>query len=182
MSEWDDYAADNPEKPAAMGENAKSVFKSLLADRDEAIKAVEDAEEALDEAKKRLKSIEEHTIPNTFTDMGLDDSTVLSIDGMTLTIGQETYASIKAENRPKAHQFIRDFGDGRLIKHEVKIKADSEEEADKLVKENPNATSSTSVHASTLKSWVTKRIKAGDEIPLDLFGAFQKRVAKVKVG
>ncbi len=182
MSEWDDYAEANLTKAAAVGDNAKAVFKSMLADRDEAILAVEEAEEALEAAKARVKSIEEHLIPNAFADMGLDDSTKLVIDGMVLTIGNEVFASIKSADRPKAHQFIRDFGDARLLKHEVTIKADSEEQADAIVAqhEDKTVTSKTSVHPSTLKSWVGKRIAEGDEIPLELFGVFQKRVAKVK--
>jgi len=38
------------------------------------------------------------------------------------------------------------------------------------------------VHASTLKAWVRERIEAGDEFPMDLFGAFIGQRAIIKKG
>jgi len=72
------------------------------------------------------------------------------------------------------------------VKNEVifDMGTNADDAAKKLVDENPDLTSTVkkAVHPSTLKSWVKGRIAEGDEIPLELFGAHIKRVAKVKAG
>jgi len=71
QSEWAAYAEEHGDGGALIGANAKAVLESLISDRNEAELAVEEANEALDSAKSRLKSINETLIPEAFSDMGL---------------------------------------------------------------------------------------------------------------
>jgi hypothetical protein len=38
----------------------------------------------------------------------------------------------------------------------------------------------TGVHSSTLKAWIKERMEAGDEFPMDLFGAYIGQRAIIK--
>ena len=40
----------------------------------------------------------------------------------------------------------------------------------------------TGVHPSTLKAWIKERMEAGDEFPMDLFGAYIGQRAIIKRG
>ena len=92
------------------------------------------------------------------------------------------------DNRPKAYEWLRDNGYDDIIKNNVSVSFGRGEDdlanAFKAVaeKEGYVPQQDTSIHAGTLKAFVRERIEAGDEFPMELFGAYVGQRAFIKKG
>lgn len=96
--------------------------------------------DGLDRAKKEMQGIYDVCTTMLATKMLEDGITNITVDGVgRVTVTSDVYASIKVENRQAAYQFLRDTGNGDLIKD--------------------------TVNASSLKSLVKSMLKDGVEIP-----------------
>lgn len=89
---------------------------------------------------KVLEKMRQETIPNSFKESGV---TTLTVDGYRYTISQTLRASIKAEKRPQAYEWLRENDLGELIIE--------------------------TVNASTLAAQARKMAEDGMELDPDLF-------------
>ncbi len=152
-------------------EQLGSVARALL----DALESVERAEAALKLAKEHAERLGGETLPWLMAEAGLES--VKLAGGETIKVRDEVYASIPVKNRPTAYAWLEEHGFGGLIKCEVTI-GFAREELDRakgleaeLAAQGYEVSTKVDVNAQTLRAFLRERIAAGDEIPLDLFGA-----------
>lgn len=150
-----------------------------------AILAVEKAEDALKEAKKLQRALEEEDLPEMLAEIGLSEVTLTS--GEKITVKPDVYCSIPDARKEEAFTWLTDNGFGGMIKTEISIQFDKEREAEarkffkELISKGREPSMTQGVHAGTLKAWLNEQIEKAATVPLDLFGARRVKKAKVKV-
>lgn len=147
---------------------------------------VADLDRQLKDAKKELLKLTDEDLPASMAEMGLASFTL--DDGSQIDVKPTYGASILVDNRPKAYEWLRDNGYDDIIKNNVSVSFGRGEDdlanAFKAVaeKEGYVPQQETSIHAGTLKAFVRERIEAGDEFPMELFGAYVGQRAFIKKG
>ena len=154
-------------------EKLKSVGAQVLA-----------AESKLKELKEQEKYINNFTIPEIMNKMNL--STVKLKDGSELSVKKVYSATMKADKKPQAIQWLRDNGLGDIIKNNISVTFGQGEENKamayaNLAKEHGYEPSQKedAHHASVsavMKEWKEK----GNEIPSDLFSVLDVDQVKIK--
>jgi hypothetical protein len=180
----DEYAAYRDEP----GDNFKAVLRSLADEYLEADALVAQKEQELEVAKAARKDIAEVRIPQATE--GMDGKFDLG-DGRELQLKEEIRASIAGEKRGPAIKWLDEHDYGHIVKRQVIIefgKGEQErtEQFLKAVKalEDQLGTlvvkTNFSVHNATLVSWVKEQLSEGVDLPVDVFGIYRQRTAKVK--
>lgn len=179
---------DFEENFASNLEKADGGVLRTVAELARAIKAqeqlVNDLETQLKQAKKDLLRLTDEELPATMAEMGLSSFTL--DDGSTIKVTPTYGASILVANREKAYEWLRENGYDDIIKNTVSCSFGRGEDeiagAFKALaeKEGYIAQQDTSIHSSTLRAFVRERVEAGDEFPMDLFGAYVGQRAVIK--
>ena len=137
--------------------------------------------------KEKLRQLTEDTLPGLMDAAGQKE--VTTSDGLVVTLDENIYANISEERKNAAFAWLIANGHEALIKNEftVAFPKDSleaveafEDYLNKNLRRKANLKHKTSVHPSTLSSWVREELDAGSEIPLDLLGVTRRKVCKVK--
>lgn len=148
---------------------------------------VKNIEELLKEKKKELQRIEEQDLPEAMDRIGMAEFKLT--DGTKISVGTFYNASIPAERKDEAFNWLDEHGHGSIIKTSVKTEfGRGELEIAKAffeyVRGFNQLTSDPSfdqaVHWQTLRAFVKEQVEDGAGLPLDLFGVFIGRKAKVK--
>ena len=153
----------------------------------ERIKAVQDKIETAETMVKKLKE-EEQLLADSVTDL-LQSKGVSELkltDGSKVTTKEQLYCSIKEENKEGAFNWVRSQGDGDIIKNIVSV--DFKKGEDKVAQEFkqlaedsglvPNENSS--IHPSTLRSYLNAKSRDGVDFDEKLFGAFRLNKVSIK--
>lgn len=146
---------------------------------------------ALAEKQGRLDKLERVRIPEIMETLGMAEFKLT--DGSTVSVKNDIKASITIANQPAAFKWLEDHHFDGIIKTNVGLAfgKGEMERAKKAVEELSKAgfdgaSIDRSVHFSTLKSFVKERledatVKAEDALPMDIFGVFEFKVAKIKL-
>lgn len=170
---------------AGIGHNRISALREL-ADRQQASEQrVAELEAALDEEKRKLRQISEVEIPN-FMD-GMNGSTDLP-DGRKVVISESVRASLPKDRADEGAKWLAEHNSGSIVKKKfvIEFNKNQEEKAaefEEFLRSHPKCpvyTREQSVHHSTLTSWARKKLEAGEEIPMDLFGVHVTKRTKIK--
>lgn len=171
----DRVEATNPAMAKLQGLVERAEF---LSDK---IAQLEAEEETL---KKELRELTCTTIPALMdTELCLEE--VKTPDGVRVQIKEDVESNISQERKTAALTWLEVNGHAALIKRNITVAFNREqsEEASKLVQElaktYPGVDLDSKVHPSTLKSWVKAMLEEGKPFPLDLFGVFRRRTAKI---
>ena len=152
----------------------------------ERIKAVQDKIETAETMIKKLKE-EEQLLADSVTDLlqskGLSELKLT--DGSKVTTKEQLYCSIKEEYKDKAFSWVREQGDGDIIKNLVSVdfKKGEDKVATKfkqLAEDSgliPNETST--IHNSTLRSYLNAKLRDGVDFDETLFSV--NRLNKVNI-
>jgi hypothetical protein len=122
-------------------------------------------------------------LPAMMQEMGLKQFKTL--DGTEINVKDEIVAHITEEKKLEAHRWLDDNGHGGLIKREVSVAFNREQQemATALVNELAERFAATAekkvVHPQTLKAWAKEMLKDGKSFPLELFGVKRFQVAKI---
>ena len=147
---------------------------------------VADLDRQLKDAKKELLKLTDEDLPASMAEMGLASFTL--DDGSQIDVKPTYGASILVDNRPKAYEWLRDNGYDDIIKNTVACQFGRGEDdlasAFSAFAESQGYTPSqkTEVHPQTLRAFVKERCEAGDEFPMELFGAWVGQRAVIKRG
>jgi hypothetical protein len=158
----------------------------LVKQIDESETLIEKLSAQLKEAAEKHTNLTEQQLPELLDEMGL--SQVTTKDGLEVEISENIFAAISEKNQPVAFKWLNDNGHGGLMKRAVTVAFNKgqEDAAHKLMDELRGkfaaVSSKTSVHPSTLKAWVKEALESGIDFPMDAFGVYKKRVAKIKRG
>lgn len=154
---------------------------ALVNDMTKVMGEIEKMELALAEKKAELERIERVHIPDCMGDI----ETIKLRDGRTITCKTDIKASISAERKLAAHDWLEEHGFGGIIKSDIKaaFSRDDLEAARELVCELQDrgfdAELNRNVHAATLKSFIKEQLNEGTNIPLELFGVFEFKTTKI---
>lgn len=181
IPDYSDYKDDNP----IIGNNLMGALTDLSDQFEAAEEEVQRLELLLDEAKKNLKNLSEYEIPKLLE--GMEGKLSLP-DGRTITITEKIRSSITSDHKPTAMRWLEDHGYGSLIKRRFIIEFGRDQadwvkefeaqlEASKL---SLNIKREHNVHWQTLDAFVREGLEQGEDIPLELFGVYRQRFAKIK--
>lgn len=171
-----------------VGHNSENELTELskLAEAQHAAEVKVDRIEAdLKIAQEELRVIAEKKIPEKMEALGL--STYSTNTGIHVKIAEKIRASLAVENRPKGYAWLEENGFGGMIKSQAVIafKRDQLEEANEFVdalrKAGKLANLERKVEPATLTAFVKEQLSQGKELPLEVFGVFRQRIAKVEV-
>ena len=143
-------------------------------------------EQSLKDAKKGLLKLTDQELPNMLAEIGL--TKMVLEDGSEVTVKQTYGASILVDNRPKAYDWLREHGYDDIIKNVVSCQfgrgEDDKANAFKAIAEQEGypADQKTDIHNGTLRAFVKERCEAGDDFPMELFGAYIGQRAIIKKG
>lgn len=180
-AEDNDYSELGEVAPSAddLGELSKLAQEMFTAQVEVELKEAE-----LKSAQERLKAVSEKSIPELMEKIGVQEFKTKS--GIKLEIKDSIKTHISEENQNEAFKWLEDNKNGGLIKRTVMVAFTREQqtEAKKLEKELVKKGFQTvktvrKVEPATLTSFVKKRLEAGEEVPMKLFGVYQYKVARI---
>lgn len=169
-------------------DNPADSFKSQV---NEAAKRLQEAQTASLEAeadakakKADLKQIQEVELPNLLETAGLKSCETL--DGKKVNVSEYIRANIPDDKELDAYLWLEDNGHGDIIKDQIVVSYGkgnddlASELEEFLMKQGVDYTRKRAVHHSTLSSLIKELMEEGVPVPLDLFGAYRQRIAKIK--
>ena len=151
-----------------------------LRDLEDHIKVVE---ENLKQLKKQADTLSGEVIPTMMTEMNI--STMKLADGSAIEVKPVYGASIPADKKEEAFNWLRENGLGDLIKNEVTVSFGRNEDnkaAEYAVLaqgQGYQPTQKLKVEPMTLKALVRERIEKGLDMPSDLFNVFAGNRTKI---
>ena len=145
---------------------------------------VSEAESKLKELKEQEKYINNFTIPEIMNKLNL--STVKLKDGSELSIKKVYSATIKADKKAEAIQWLRNNGLGDIVKNEITVNFGQGEENKAVAYvtlakgQGYEPSQKEAVHPSTLKVTMEDWKSKGNDVPEDLFWTFDGNQTKIK--
>jgi hypothetical protein len=140
---------------------------------------------ALEEKMGKLTVIKRQRIPTIMDELGMESFKLA--DGSEVTVKDDVKCSITEANRPAAWVWLEEREYDGIIKTSVSCAfSKGEMELAKQAMEALRTVGFTpsldrSVHPQTLKSFVKERLEHGENIPIDVFGIFEFKEAKIKL-
>ena len=143
-------------------------------------------EEELKSSKKQLLELTDQDLPAAMEEINMESFTLS--DGSEVKVVPTYGGTIRADDRPQAHQWLRGNGYGDIVKNTISANFGMGE--DNLAKDFYQSAldrgfqvdKKEAVHPMTLKSFVKEMTENGSEFPSDLFGAFIGKKAKIVKG
>lgn len=160
-----------------------SQLNELADQQAEAEAEVARLEAKLNEAREKLKAICERQLPELMDLIGLEE--FKSRSGLRIKIDETIRASIPKARTIEAMAWLKSQNHDALIKRSVAVEFGRGEDAKandlcrRLVQDGFSPNDEAKVHPSTLSAFVREKLKAGEEVPLDLFGVFRQRTSKI---
>lgn len=148
--------------------------------------AVANLEAKLKEEKQALSALVERDIPTIMDEIGMSDFRIK--DGTRILVKDVVRASISADRQEAAKEWFDANGLAGIVKRRFIISFNRDQTAlvnkfaaDLRKRKVPLAVSiENKVEPMTLKALVTRRLEAGEEVPMELLGVFVQRVAKIE--
>ena len=181
--DFEDNLASSVDKLDQGGLKTVAELAKEIQNEEEYISCLEDD---LKKAKKKLLTMTDEDLPALLQEVGINKFEL--DDGSTVEVKQTYGASILVDNRPQAYEWLRENGYDDIIKNNV-ICTFGRGEDDKAsafqafaAKEGYAANQKTEIHPQTLRAFVKERVEAGEEFPMELFGAWIGQRAVIKRG
>ena len=157
----------------------------LIEQQRQAEAEVERLEEELRQAKKKLVDVSERQIPDLMDEMGFEEFVTKS--GFKIQVKKTLRCSIGGDKKEQAIAWLKEHGHGDIVKRTVQVPflVGQEDAASQLLSELRErfgtASEEAKVEPQTLKALLTKLLKEGKEIPMETFGTYEQRQAKISV-
>ena len=175
--------ATSVEKIDQNGLTSVAELARQIRDKEATIDALE---HTLKDSKKDLQKLTDEEMPAMLAEIGISSFTL--DDGSTVEVKQTYGASILVQNRPTAFEWLRDHQYDDIIKNTVLCQfgrgEDDQASAFSAFAEEKGfiPQQKTEVHPQTLRAFVKERREAGEEFPMELFGAWVGQRAIIKKG
>lgn len=158
----------------------------LAQEQIDAEREVDLAEKELKKAKRLLSDISEKQIPDLMAKLNMKSFKLMT--GESIEVLEKLRCSIAGERNAGAINWLDENNHGNLVKrnYTIEFDRDEKEEAEKFVaamrehNRRLRISQKNTVHNQTLSSFLTERLTAGDDIPMDLFGAYWQKKTKIK--
>ena len=177
-----DFEQDSQQDQVFDLDNSKALADQVLK-----LKNLEDAilatEEQLKDLKKQSDKLSQEVIPTMMQEMNL--STLKLNDGSAVEVKPVVFASIPADKKDDAYQWLQNNGLGDIIKNEIivafgtKENAKAQQYANLAQGQGFEPSQKLKVEPSTLRAMVRERIESGLDVPSDLFNVFTGHKTKI---
>lgn len=182
-----DYSEFKSDEP--VGENLMARIQGLAQEQIAAETRIASLDEQLAEAKAALRNVKEVQLPELLDEAELGDSIITTPAGYKVQLGVAIRGSIPKVMESKAFLWLEEHENGKLIKRTFAIEFGKGDETwankferDCAQRKRPlNIKRKKGVHPQTLQSFVRQQLDEGVDFPMDLFGVFRQRFAKVTV-
>ncbi len=142
-------------------------------------------EAELAQANVALDNIAESGIPALMDEVGMQE--FRTKDGLQIKVSEKLFYSLSKEKKDAALKWVDENGGGDLLRRsfEILFTKDQEVWASKFErdckqrKKPLNITRQQAIAPATLKKFLTDLMTDGDDVPLELFGAFHRKRAKI---
>jgi hypothetical protein len=161
--------------------------KKSLSDQVEKLKDLEDSivakEEELKQLKQQADAVSGEVIPTMMQELNI--STLKLADGSAVEVKPVYGASISAEKKEEAFEWLRSNGLGDLIKNEVTVSFGRNEDNKAIAYatlaqgQGFQPSQKLKVEPMTLKALVRERLESGKEMPTELFNVFAGNRTKI---
>ena len=181
--DFEETAATSVEKIDQQGLTSVAALARTIRDKEAKIS---DLEQTLKEEKKALIKLTDEEMPSMLAEIGM--SSFALDDGSTVEVKQTYGASILVDKRPEAYEWLRDNGYDDIIKNTVACQFGRGEDdqasafAAFAQQQGYVPDQKTEVHPQTLRAFVKERCEAGEDFPMELFGAWVGQRAVIKRG
>ena len=144
---------------------------------------IEETENYLKGLKEEKQRIAFEQIPMLMDEMGIER---IDVDGAIVKLKSFVSASIPADRKQEAFNWLREHGHEGIIENEIVVsfgKGEDNVAGDvmyQLEEKGFHPEQKTHIHSMTLKGFIREQVEKGNNIDLDLFGAFVGRTAEVK--
>jgi hypothetical protein len=141
-------------------------------------------ENEIKELKDRENYIGGVTIPDLMNELNL--KTLKLQDGSELSIANKFFASIKADKKAEAYDWLRTAGLGDIVKNEITVRFGKAEDnkaqqyATLARGQGYDPEQKVSVHAGTLRLTLEDYQSRGGKIPPEFFNTFAKNQTNIK--
>ena len=184
LAEMESDSASDPSKLDTLNsQNLRSMAEVARAIRDKEAE-IESLEKTLKARKEALRKQSEEELPSMMAEIGVNSFEL--DDGSKVSVRDLYGGHISVANRDAAYVWLRENGFDDIIKNTLSIVfgRGEDQKADHFMKilegHGLLPEQNTSIHPSTLKAWIKERMEAGDEFPMDLFGAYIGQRAIIK--
>ena len=154
------------------------------------VRRLNEKQEQIDETEKYLKELkaEKQRIAFEHIPMLMDEMAIerIDVDGLTVKLKPFVSASIPADRKQDAFNWLREHGLDDIIKNDIIVsfgRGQDNKAGDMmydLEQKGFHPEQKTHIHSMTLKAFVRERVEKGLPIDLDMFGAFVARTAEIK--
>tara|TARA_R110000868_G_scaffold24983_1_gene97718 strand:+ start:1882 stop:2514 length:633 start_codon:yes stop_codon:yes gene_type:complete len=175
--------SNSVEKLDQGGLNSVADLARAIRDKEDTIANIE---KQLKQQKEQLLKLSDEEMPAMLSEMGIS---AFELDDGSKVVVKSTYgASIRVADRHSAFNWLRDNGYDDIIKNTVSCQFGRGEDdkagafAAFAEMEGFYAEQKTEVHPQTLRAFVKERVEAGEEFPMELFGAWIGQRATIKKG
>jgi hypothetical protein len=178
-----DYFDDIPQASEEVQEATLARLTELAVQSKELEKQITEASVKLAELQAANDKILSGHIPTIMATLGLEEFKLQ--DGSKVTVKQDVKCGISEERKPAAHAWLRENEFDGIIKTNLSLAFGKGEQeavakAQKVLAEAGfDAAVSESVHNQTLKSFIKEQLAEGTDIPLETFGVFEFKQAKI---
>ena len=174
-------------EPAGAGHNSLGELHARIEEQHNLEVEVAKLQAALQAKQDELKNIQERVLPELMIELGVES--LKTPGGLTVELAESIHASIPKTLQDQAFAWLDEHGESGMVKRTFEVKFNRDEEAwankfqaDLAKRKKPvRAEIKRKVEPPTLRSWVKNKLREGEDIPLDLFGVFRRKVAKVSV-
>lgn len=174
------YEQFTENKPVANALSAVSDLVALIKDKEGELEQIG---HQLANKQEELRILNQVQLVNLMEELKLAEFT--TANGVKVTMDEIIEAGISEERRYEAHKWLDDNGHGGMIKRQIGVDFNKGQETEaqqlmvELNKKYPAVTEKKTVHHSTLKAWCREMLKEGKNFPLETFGVFRRKVAKI---
>lgn len=147
--------------------------------QDRQAREVERLTGALTQASEKLRKTQEEDIPRLMDEIGMKEFKTSS--GLIIKVKEDVRASIPKDQEAVAFEWLRSHEHAALIKRQVIVEfsVGEDEKAKKVIEsleeQELDVADKSSVHPSTLSSFIKNQLQEGNNIPLEPFGVFRQR-------
>ncbi len=174
---------------APVGENLMARIQGLAQEQMSAETRIANLEEQLMEARAALRDVKEVRLPELLDEADLGLSIITTPAGHRVELAVAIRGSIPGPKETEAFRWLEEHENGKLIKRTFNIEFGKNDEAwaskferDCAQRKRPlNIKRKKGVHPQTLQAFVRQQLDEGVDFPMDLFGVFRQRFAKVTI-
>ena len=144
---------------------------------------VDKATEVLKNIKAVQRKYATELVPDAMDEMGMQSIT--TANGVDVSVRDDLHVHISKDNQPQAFTWLRDNNHEDIIKNQVVVSFNKNEDNEAgafysdAVAGGHDVQRKETVHNGTLRAFVREMRNKGVQMPLETFGVYEGRIAKI---